>query len=292
MKLVIDKQLVDTLSLQNSGVEKNAILMAPHTIDLRWPTFIEALGLGSILHALPDLTEKCIAKVASYADQTELYHLFDSMFAEYLTQIKSIPEINAQYLLQAIADHEIKPWFSGPLEPFKSRLIENPALTMHDLILYLGWDRMCMGMSRIWDHQSPDPEFQRGIEVLKECLIESFQHIHKDGRTAPSLYRLFEALFFYYMREENIQKHTDEEWTLLNQSFQILKSPEKLADIFYIDDMLLPAEDQIYITLDLEEKVNIRLAFADFMMGRLKKEIPVWNYESYKKQVVSLKKYG
>ena len=56
--------------------------------------------------------------------------------------------------------------------------------------------------------------------------------------------------------------------------------------------MLLPAEDQIYITLDLEEKVNIRLAFADFMMGRLKKEIPVWNYESYKKQVVSLKKYG
>lgn len=288
MKLVIDKQLVDTLSLQNSGVEKNAVLLAPHTIDLRWPTFLECLGLGGILHSFPDFTEKCILKLQNYEDTNDLYHLFDSLFAENLTQIKSIPEINAQYLIQAIADHEIKPWFSGPLEPYKRKVIENPGLAMHDLILYLGWDRMCIAMSRIWDHQSADPEFQRGIEVLKECLIESFQHIHKDGRTAPSLYRLFEALFFYYMREENIQKHTDEEWALLNQGFQILKLPQGMADIFYIDDMLLTTEDKIYITLDLEEKVNIRLAFADFMMGRLRKEAPAWRYEVYKKQVVSL----
>jgi hypothetical protein len=292
MKLVIDKQLVDTLSLQNSGVEKNAVLLAPHTIDLRWPTFLESLGLGSILQSLPDFTEKCIAKLKNYEDNNALYHLFDGLFAENLTQIKSMPELNAPYLIQAIADHEIKPWFSEPLEPFKRRFIENPKLAMHDLILYLGWDRMCIAMSRIWDHQSPDPEFQRGIEVLKDCLIESFQHIHIDGRTAPSLYRLFEALFFYYMREENIQKHTDEEWALLNQGFQILKSPSVLADIFYIDDMLLPEQDQIYITLDLEEKVNIRLAFAKFMMSRLKIEVPSWNFQSYKKEVVSLKKYG
>lgn len=292
MKLVIDKQLVDALALQNSGLEKNAILMEPHTIDLRWPTFLESLGLGSILHSLPDFTEKCILTLQSYKDETELFHLFDGLFAENLTQIKSIPEINAAYLLQAIRDHEIKPWFSDSLLPFKYRFIENPGQTMHDLILYLGWDRMCIAMSCIWDYQSADPEFQRGVEVLKECLIESFQHIHKDGKTAPSLYRLFEALFFYYMREENIQKHTDEEWNLLNQGFQILKSPEGMADIFYIDDMLLPNENQIYITLDLSEKINIRLAFANFMMNRLRAEVPLWNYEVYQKEIVSLKKYG
>lgn len=292
MQLVIDKQLVDTLSLQNCGLEKNAILINPHTIDLRWPTFLEALGLGSILHSLPDLTEQCISKLQNCKDNAALFRLFDGLFAENLTQVKSIPELNAQYLIQAIADHEVKPWFASSLEPFKRKFIENPALAMHDLILYLGWDRMCISMARIWDHQSADPEFQRGIEVLKECLVESFQHIQQDGRTKPSLYRLFEALFFYYMREENIQKHTDEEWNLLNQGFQILKSQENMADIFYIDDMLFPSENQIYITLDLEEKVNIRLAFANFMMNRLKKEVPTWNYESYKKEVVSLKKYG
>lgn len=292
MKLVIDKQLVDTLSLQNSGIEQNAVLMAPHTIDLRWPTFLETLGLGSILQSLPDLTGKWISALHDLEDQIALYHLFDSLFAENLTQVKSIPEINASYLIQAIGDHESKPWFSQALEPFKFKFIDNPAVTMHDLILYLGWDRMCIAMSRIWDHQSSDLKYQKGIEILKECLIESFQHIHKDRRTAPSLYRLFEALFFFYMREENIQKHTDEEWTLLNQSFPILKPPQALADIFYIDDMLLPNEGQIYITLDLEEKVHARMAFANFMMGRLKKEVPEWDYETYKKEIVNLKKYG
>ncbi len=292
MKLVIDKQLVDTLSLQNSGLEKNEILLKTHTINLRWPTFLEALGLGTVLSSMPDFTEKCVSKLQSYEDDNAIFHLFDGMFAENLTEVKSIPEINAQYLLQAIADHEVKPWFSAPLEPFKRRLIENPAATMHDLILYLGWDRMCISMSRLWDHQSNDPDFQRKIVLLKDCLTESFQHIYKDGRTVPSLYRLFEALFFYYMREENIQKYTDEEWTLLNQGFQILKAPESLADIFYIDDMLSSSEDQIYITLDVEEKIQIRVAFADFMMKRLKTEVPTWNYETYKKEIVSLKKYG
>lgn len=292
MKLVIDKQLVDTLSLENGGMEQHAALKAPHRIDLRWPTFLEAIGLSSVLYSLPDFTEQCIKKLELCEDNNSVYQLFDGLFAETLTQVKSIQELNAPYLLQAIADHEIKPWFSAPLEPYKQKLMESPKLAMHDLVLYLGWDRMCLAMSRIWDHQSPDPKFQRGIEVLKDCLIESFQHIHIDGRTAPSLYRLFEALFFYYMREENIQKHTDEEWALLNQSFQILKAPGELADIFYIDDMLLPKEDQMYITLDSEEKVRARNAFASFMLSRLKKEVPSWNFSSHKKEVVSLKKYG
>ncbi len=93
---------------------------------------------------------------------------------------------------------------------------------------------------------------------------------------------MLEALVFYQMREENLQKHTPAQWTLLSQSFQVLKPEEKLADFFYIDDAMTVEElkeieeENLHLTLDSPDRVNSRLALARYMIDHLKSEIPQW----------------
>ena len=176
------------------------------------------------------------------------------------------------------------------LAAYETSLTENTSHTMHDLILYLAWDRMCVCMARLFDYQSTDPKFIKGIGVLRECLIESYQHIAQQARTIPSFYRMIEALFFYQVREENLQKHTAAEWTILSQSFEVLKEQDKLADFFYIDDaaILNQKVEEDYVTLDSPHKVNARLSLAQYMMDKLKSEVPSWGYTLHPKKIVYL----
>lgn len=153
---------------------------------------------------------------------------------------------------------------------------------MHDLILYLAWDRMCVCTARLFDYQSNDPKFIKGIRVLRDCLIESYQHIAQQGRTTPGIYRMIESVFFYQMREENLGKLLPAQWTILTQSFQALKGQDELADFFYIDDgvtlekvLKMEEEDsECYLTLDSPNRVNARLSLAQCMMDQLKSEVP------------------
>lgn len=279
MKLFADNQIIEMLARHPDEALKIPLLAdSGNNLNFFWPSLLECLDLGSIFKGLPPfaleepLYKAFLAALWVNQEKEALFYLYDSLFAECLTQIKGLPQINVTFLLHAIRQQK-----QPALATYEAALLENPSDTLHDLILYLAWDRMCVSVSRLFDYQTSDPAFIHSLEVLKECLIESYLHITQNGRTIPSLYRLIEALFFYEMREENLHKHPAEAWALLSQNFQILKAQDELADYYYIDGAGMPLSG--YLTLDSPDKVNLRQALARHFMEKLKVEVPEWHYE-------------
>lgn len=284
MKIFVDNQIANILAHDADKLLKNPFICDPDNhITFRWPALFEYLGLGSIFSKLPafdhtqSLFKACISILYAHEEKEVLFHMYDHLFVENLNQIKALPQIEASFLIQAIKKQREKPSYlevekvlSASLGAYEAALAQEAASTMHDLILYLAWDRMCVCMAQIFNYQSTDPKFLEGIDILKDCLIESYQHIAQQGRTSPGIYRMLESLFFYQMREENIQKHTDAEWTLLSQSFPALKPQNELADFFYIDDAVFEENAAYYLTLDSPDSVNSRLALTQYMMDKLK----------------------
>lgn len=288
--MIVDNQIIkkfcDPLNRLNP-----CLLPMDNPIHFRWPSLLECLGLGSIFSNLEPnqlLFEACIASLSENEDIEVIHHLYDRLFAENLNQINALPEIKSAFLLQAIKEHRGNSLFDPLLDVYEKLLTEKPSDTLHDLILYLAWDRMCVSSGRLFDYPSTNPKFIKGIGILKDCLIESYQHITEVGRTVPGIYRLLESLLFYHMREENLNKLNEHEWKVLSQSFEVLKAQDSLADFFYIDDAVGVENDssEIYLTLDSSHKVNSRLSFAACLMNKLKAEIPNWNYVLHPKKIV------
>lgn len=310
MKIVIDNQIVKMCGQDAAKIIQNPLLSHPdHCISFGWSSLLEYLGLGSVFSHLPvfDPTHPffvaCISTLYTNKDKETFFYIYDRLFAENLNQIQALPEINASFLLQAIKKErekssflEVKKVFVPTLVAYEAALLAHTLDTMHDLILYLAWDRMCVCMAHLFNYPSTDPKFINGLDILKECLIESYQHIAQQGRTSPGIYRMLEALFFYQMREENLQKHTDADWILLNQSFPVLKSEDQLADFFYIDEAMI-AKDKLkneeenpayYLTLDSPDRVHARLALVQYMLEKLKSINHQWNYVLLPKKIVYL----
>jgi hypothetical protein len=306
MKIIVDNQIVKLfVSDPTKILDNSSIFNGENQINFRWPSLLEYLELGSILTNLSafdsgePLFKACVAALCANEEKEVIFHLYDRLFAENLTQISDLPQINPIFLLQAIEAQRQKVVFSEAqnmlspaLAAYETALTEKASHTMHDLILYLAWDRMCVWMARIFDYQSNDPKFIKGVSVLRECLIESYQHIAKQARTTPGIYRMLEAFVFYQMREENLEKLTVAEWTILSESFPMLKAQDKLVDFFYIDDAVIPEEDlnspECYLTLDTSERVNTRLRLAQFMIDALKSEVPGWNYTLRPQKIIYL----
>lgn len=255
-----------------------------------WPSLLEYLGLGSIFSNLPSfdqsvpLFQACISTLCASEEEEVVFYLYDRLFAENLNQISALPQINSSFLLQIIKEQQQKKSFEI-LSVYATSLTEKPSETIHDLILYLAWDRMCVCMARLFDYQSKDPKFIRAIDILRGCLIESYQHIAQQGRTNPSLYRMLESLVFYEMREENLENHNDAEWATLSQSFQALSSQDQLLDAHYIDDAVarekgqeIEEEDSEYLISDSPNRINPRLALAHYMTDKLRSEVANWDY--------------
>lgn len=298
MKLYIDNQALRSIS---TGQKKfpNSLLAPGFHLQLTFarPSLLEYINEGFLFNSLPafgpgnKFYDLCITTLSSKAEQELLFYLFDSLFAECLVQIKGLPQVNAVFLLHHLhaqrenpALAQVNKLFSQGLTLYEKVIWDDPDNAIHDLTLYLAWDRMCVCISNLFDYPSSNPNFIRGVSVLKECLIESFQHITQQGRTAPSLYRLIEALYFYEMREENLQTHSDTDWAVLSQGINALKSKTDLADFYDIDMALTNSQspqvqDPITVlTLDSEEQINARLALANAMLNKLKNEVPNWNY--------------
>jgi hypothetical protein len=304
MRSHVDHQIVQLLAYDPAQILKNPLLSDPdNRIHFGWPSLLEYLGLGSVLSSLPAFDETkplfaaCVSTMYVNEEKEVLHHVYDRLFAENLNQVRTLPQIKASFLLQAIREQREKPSFgkvekvvSPALAVVEAALIENESHAMHDLILYLAWDRMCVCMARLFNYQSTNPKFIQGISVFKECLIESYQHIVEQGRTSPGIYRMIEALFFYHMREENLQKHTAAEWAVLSQSFHVLKAQDELVDFSYIDDAVMQEEEssELYLTLDSPEIVGRRLALAQCIMDKIKAEIPELEYELQPKKIVYL----
>ncbi len=303
MKLIIDNQIIKLIKAEMFKTPDNLFTEQNNQVTLRWPSLLEYLDLGSIFSQLPEfnqtnpLFQATVTTLHSYVDQDTIFNIYDRLFAENLTLIKVLPQLQSVALLQAIehqpklANLEIENALSFSLKHYKTALTLNNRNAMHDLILYLGWDRMCAWISRLFDYQSQDTNFVKGLKILKECLIESFLHISHQDQTPPSFYCLLEALVFYYMREECLQKHSSDEWIILSQSFQLIKQKDELADFFYIDDGIVkksktPSES-LYLTLESSDKVNARITLAELILGKIKSDFPAWNYEFQQNKIIS-----
>lgn len=305
MKVHLDSRLIRKLvaacnenertALLNEYAKTLAILENSHLqIVLRWPSLLEYLGLSSLFDTLQKLNDQnkifsSVIEVLKIASEKEvLIYLYDQIFVECLTQVKGLLQIHPEKLIILIRNKRkntmfslINDPFSSSLEEYEKKLMENPNDLIHDLTLYLAWDRVCVYLASLFDHTSL--QIRNGLDTLKECLIESFQHITLQGRTSPSFFRLMEALYAYEMKEENLQKHTDADWQVLCQGATILKPRELLADVSYIDagitNAAMPSHPHLkFLTVDEPARVKACLSLAEYMMAKLRPEAPDWKY--------------
>lgn len=308
MKIVIDNHIVKSLVINNDLILRNPSLFNRDMhIIFRWPSLLEYLEQGTLFSNLPTfdqnhpLFQACISTLCSKEDRETVFHVYDSLFTEILNQISALPQINTSFLLQAIKEQrqknshlEVNTLLFPILATYETSLMEKGSDVRHDLILYLAWDRMCVWMARLFDYQSSNSQFIKGIGILKTCLIESYQHILQQGRTFPGIYRMLESFLFYQMREENLEKLNAHQWTVVSQSFQVLKAQEELVDFFYIDDAVVGDKElgkensETYVTFDSPARIQTRLALVHYMMDQLKSEVPSWNYHLRQKNIVSL----
>lgn len=265
----------------------------PLQFVLEWPLLLEYLDLDQLFDPFPklDSQNKIFSSVIEVlkldSDKDVIVYLYDQIFVECLTQIKTLPQVNFQTLIDKIHFARANPLFShddpfaSTLDSYEKRLTENPYDTIHDLTLYLAWDRVCVYLGTIFDETTL--KISHGLEILKECLIESFWHITEQGRTTPSLFRLVEALFAYEMKEENLQCHSDKEWQVLCQGAVTLQSRDDLTNVSYLDSGVSAGGQsekslQTVFTLESVEKVKARMALISYIGAKLKKEAPDFQF--------------
>jgi hypothetical protein len=301
MKLSFDNQIVRLFADEAEKVLDGPLKSYEESsIHLSWPSFLEYLELGDLLSRLPPFDEqqllfKATTTALCEVDNPEdLFYIYDSLFTTVLKQIKSLPEMEPEFLIEKINQKrnklsfwEMEKFLSPALAAHERALRKNAVETMHDLVLYLAWDRMCVCMGRLFDFPSTDLKFQMNLKRLRWCLIESFQHISGQGKTTPSFYRLMEALFYYQMREEHLQIHSESDWELLQKSFPVLKDQNELVDLFYIDHAI-SNQNVSHLTLDPPETIQSRIALAKYMIGQLKEEIPEWNLTLHDCNIIHL----
>ncbi len=295
MKKSIDNQIARLLS---SDTAKAVDCLGEGEVSFSWPSLLEYLGMGQLLSSLPSFDKESNLFIASISALSEVentedvFYIYDSLFTVVLKALKALAEISPAFLLEKIEEKKGK---GALLDAFllsnEKRLKENPTEAIHNLVLYLAWDRMCIYIARLFDCQCQEPRFIENLKKLKDCLIESYQHIAHQG-TTPSFYRMVEALFYYQMREEQLALHNEAEWKLLNQSFAVLKDSNELSDVFYIDNAVIldsQQEEELYhVTFDPPEIVQCRLALAHYMMAKIQKETPEWHYTLTPSRIIHL----
>ena len=309
MKIFFDHRILRVVKHDKKGglakticavAREKGILIAgkPLAVHLDWASLLEVLDCGSLLESFPKFDENSplfniLSEVLAKCMKKDLViQLFDRVFAECLTQVKALPEINAAFLLQQIEkrqkDQEADELsFAASLEKWKIYLTDRPKEAMHDLILYLGFDRVCAYLAVIFEKPFSEEKAQNGLSTLKECLLESFQHITGQGRTAPGFFRMCETLYAYEMREEHLQGHTDAEWSILCQGIHALSSREALSDLSHIDEALQNTEEPAslermealnFVTSDPVEVVQAQVALTNYMIEKIKRADPAWKY--------------
>lgn len=307
MKVFLDNQLINKINTSKVNLEN--ILPFMSDIEFGWPSFLVSLGLEALFEDFPPFNENhelftlIISSLLQGAERDFIIRLYDQVFVECLTHIKALPQIHPAFLIHQIQERrhsqDTNHLFIQPLDYYENLLKENTSHTIHDLILYLAWDRVCVNLACVFEYPSPNIDIRKGLEVLKECLLESFQHITAHGRTKPSFFRLMEALYAYQMREENLQIHSECDWSILCKSACVLKPRNKLCDVFYIDEAIVDEQQIItlnetkeiltILTIDSADTVREGLSLATYMIKKLKTELPEWHYSLQTANVICYK---
>jgi hypothetical protein len=257
-----------------------------HQAVLLHATFFQCLGISNIFENFPELNEKhklfsLLLSILEHKNKDELLvHFYDQVFIECLTGIKALPEIDAPFLLEQIEKKKDRCPFSQGLELYELLLLKHPEHIIHDLILHLAWDRTCVCIASLFDRDIP------GLEVLKDCLVESFRHITAEGKSVPSVFRFIEALYSYYLQKENLPLHTEEEWKMLCQGSIVLQPRNKFVAVPYLD---VVGGSRKVLTLDSLIQVKAAVALTLTIFEKLKKEHPTWDYDLSPVEVSCLK---
>lgn len=318
MKFFIDNQLIQKIAqadnqelLVKACTDAGLIpLDSPIEIVFGWPSLLEYLGLGSLFENFPlfnqqsELFNLIIATLPAKSEKDFLIRLYDQVFVECLTQVKALPYIHLPFLIeqmqkkrQSLFTSPLHNLFAPSLERYEKLFLEFPSHTMHDLILYLAWDRVCVYLASVFEHDFSNVDIQPGLKVLQECLLESFQHITAHGRTAPGFFRFIETLYAYHMREEHLPTHTEQEWLTLCQSAKALRPREGLNNVFYIDAAVIhqdikriDQQDPVRgLTLEPAGRVKASVSLAYLMLKKLKEEMVEWQYDLRPVEVICLK---
>lgn len=252
-------------------------------VCLTWPSFLEYCQLGALYSSVSifgdqnKFSDLIIETLSSKFDKELLFALFDQIFVECLTQVKDLSVVQQPFLLNQIKKKRDgfssteKELFEFSLNHFENSLIAQPYQTLHDLILYLAWDRVCFNLSIVFENQSTNIDFINGVKTLKDCLVESFLHIFSEGKTSPSFFSLIEALYSFHMREEYIQSYSEPDWMVLCQSSQALRLRDHLPGVPYVDEALKNQSLKV-LTLDSIEKINATQILAKYVIKLLEKE--------------------
>lgn len=301
MKTFIGKTLLPKLASNQLALPIGSQSVQP---ALDWPTFLEAVDLGTLLLTFPPfdasngLYNFLISSSAAEATPDLLMRIFDQIFVECLTLVKALPQVDQTFLLEQIhnSKRDGSP-LQEELDHYTLKLIEQPYDTMHDLTLYLGWDRVTTYLAVIFEAIPVEPRFHQVLEVLKECLLESFQHITGKGRTRPSFYRLVEALYALEMRPDRLDNHSEEEWDVLARGSRALQPRGELTDVAYVDQAMRDTRVHLFgensnlvrvVTTESAEVVIAGLDLAHNVVGRLKQDRVDWHYAIGACEVVCL----
>lgn len=289
MKVFIDSKLIEKISspkpLLEAGIQ-SGLLKEGESIEFLfgWAALLDYLELGTFLETLPkfelsELYKVMISALDKESTKDAMIHLYEQLFAEILTQVNALLEIQPAFLLDRMQAKK-QEVFAPSLSYYENILKEDPKNALHDLTLYIAWDRVCVDIAMIFEQSSSNIRIRNHLETLKECLVDSFLHIMEQGKTLPSFFRLMEAFYAYDMREDNLQLHTDAEWLILCQGARALKSRETLPDVFYVDAAI--ALDANYLlkgfTLDSVEKIQSGQALAKDAIRKIKQAFPKWQY--------------
>jgi hypothetical protein len=318
MKAFIDRKLLQLLTVQSDADAKDltpvkaridAVLKRddqPIQILLSWPTLLEYLDLGSLLAKFPPFDKNnglfafLMSPQAEEAESELLVQVYDQIFVECLTDVKGLPQVDQSFLLDQIQKKRLlassQP-FLGSLEFYEKLLIENPYHTMHDLILYLAWDRVCVYIATAFESIPANPKAGKVLTLLRDCLVESFQHITQQGRTRPGFFRVVEALYALNMRPDRMQEHDEAQWLLLSKGSVALQPRERLADTAYVDTTVIAKqlvesgdENPMHVfTMVPAATIEAGLDLARATMARLGSDVPGWQYTLGPVEVVCLK---
>lgn len=260
-------------------------------IEMERSSFLACIGLGKILESFPAFDEKnaffafCKSDLIFDLEKDVITYLYDQIFVGCLTDVQNSLKIEVSFLLEQLAETEKKVpgCLSSAFLKYKQRLIDTPKQLIHDLTLYLAWDLVCLRIAILFENISSDSRNQNLLKGLEECLVESFTHITQQGKTKPDFFRMCEALYANAMRQENLQGYPQEEWEILSKSCQALMPREELSNVFYLS--LEETEGKVF-TLDPPNKVEAVLRLAEYMMQKIRQEIPSWQYGIFPLEVV------
>lgn len=302
MRVLVDKSVIEKAKEGFKISVLEELVMADADVVFAWPVLLEFLGID-LAKDYPHFSQsvlypEVIAALEAKPHAEYLEHLYDQVFVDCLNWVRTKEVIHPNYLLNKIREIQATTpakLFSKPLHHYERMLFEEPYLAIHDLTFYLAWDRVCVDLATLFEYPSTSENVRQGLQILRDCLIESFQHITQEQETDPGFFRFLEALYAFQMREEFLQAYPDQEWQILSESSQSLRPREEFLVVPYTDQTIfntrknehLPIPVKV-LTFDSWVKVTTSLNLARYMIEKLKSENYEWAYEIHSSEVICL----